>query len=53
MNHYTPAELATNLKEDEEDIIEECLRLGVPIVHGRIDRKLYENAKSQESSRQE
>lgn len=53
MNHYTPAELAKYLKEDEESIIEECFRLGVPIVHGRIDRQLYENAKSKDSSASE
>ena len=44
MNHYTPAKLADLLKTNESEVIETCVELGIPIIHGRIDISLYEQA---------
>lgn len=40
-NHLTPAELAQDVKLDQRDVIELCLRHGVPIYHGRVDKTLF------------
>lgn len=40
-NHLTPTELANEVHMDSREVIEECLRLGVPILHGRVDKTLF------------
>jgi hypothetical protein len=47
-NHATPDELADQLGETTEDVFDQCQRLGVPIVHGRIDRTFFLSAREQE-----
>lgn len=42
-HHLTPTELARQLHVDRRDVIVNCLALGVPILHGRIDRTLFES----------
>lgn len=44
MHHLTPEQLAQKLGSDPQDVLEQCRRLGVPILHGRIDRVLFEEA---------
>ena len=40
-NHLTPAELADALSVPRSAVIANCVRLGVPVHQGRIDRTLY------------
>jgi hypothetical protein len=41
-NHLTPAELADQLRMQQQEVIGKCVEMGVPIFHGRIDRALFE-----------
>ena len=41
-NHLTPHELADQLNMDQQEVIGRCVELGIPILHGRIDRTLFE-----------
>lgn len=43
-HHLTPTDLARRLGLERRDVIANCLATGVPIVHGRIDRTLYDSA---------
>jgi hypothetical protein len=43
-HHNTPDELAEYLGESPEDVLSHCRRLGVPVVHGRIDRVFFLSA---------
>jgi hypothetical protein len=43
-NHLTPAELADELRMDQQEVIGKCVEMGVPIFHGRIDRTLFESS---------
>jgi hypothetical protein len=40
-NHLTPTELGQEAGMDEREVIARCLELGVPILHGRIDKTLF------------
>lgn len=40
-NHLTPEELANEVRMDSQEVVDECLRLGVPILHGRVDKTLF------------
>ena len=40
----TPDELARASGMNRQDVIAKCLAAGVPILHGRIDRTLFESA---------
>lgn len=40
-NHLTPEELANEVHMDSREVIDECLRLGIPILHGRVDKTLF------------
>jgi len=51
MHHLTPQQLAERLGIETDELLERAGRLGVPIVHGRIDRTLYEKALRAESRR--
>ena len=53
MNHLTPEELAREEDTTTEEILEQCVALGVPIVHGRIDRSLFHQASSSIKSKEE
>lgn len=44
MHHLTLGELARNEGMTEDETWETCQRLGVPVVHGRVDRWLFESA---------
>ena len=50
-HHLTPAELARRLAIQRRDVIATCFATGVPIVHGRIDRALFEAALRERSRR--
>ena len=39
-NHLTPEELAEELGTGTRDVIQLCLREGIPIYKGKIDRSL-------------
>jgi hypothetical protein len=39
-NHFTPEELATELGTGTRDVIQLCVREGIPIYKGKIDRSL-------------
>jgi hypothetical protein len=41
-NHLTPTQLAQALGRDRDQVIRECVEMGVPIFHGRVDRHLFE-----------
>jgi hypothetical protein len=43
-NHLTPEELADQLRMDQQEVIGRCVEMGVPILHGRIDRTLFETS---------
>jgi hypothetical protein len=43
-NHLTPSELADQLRMDQQEVIGRCVQMGVPILHGRIDRVLFESS---------
>ena len=39
-NHFTPEELAKEIGMETQGLIEFCLREGIPIYKGKIDRSL-------------
>jgi hypothetical protein len=39
-NHFTPEELAQEMGTDTRDVIEVCVKEGIPIYKGKIDRSL-------------
>jgi hypothetical protein len=39
-NHFTPEELADELGAETRDVIQFCVREGIPIYKGKIDRSL-------------
>jgi hypothetical protein len=39
-NHFTPEELAEELGTETRDVIQLCVREGIPIYKGKIDRSL-------------
>lgn len=41
-NHLTPNELAEEVKMQRQEVIARCVQMGVPILHGRIDKTLFE-----------
>jgi hypothetical protein len=43
-HHLTPAELADQLQMERQEVIGKCVEMGVPILHGRIDRALFETS---------
>ena len=43
-NHLSPGDLARLLKLDRRDVLAVCVATGVPVVHGRIDRTLFQAA---------
>ncbi len=40
-NHLTPEELADEVKMKQQEVISKCVEMGVPILHGRIDKTLF------------
>ena len=40
-NHLTPTELADITGMKRREVITECMKLGVPIFQGRIDKTLF------------
>jgi hypothetical protein len=40
-NHLTPAELADEVDMKRQEVIARCVQMGVPILHGRIDKTLF------------
>lgn len=40
--HLTPTELADELDMQRREVIAKCWEMNVPILHGRIDRSLFE-----------
>ncbi len=40
-NHLTPAELADEVDMQRLEVIAKCQQMGVPILHGRIDKSLF------------
>ncbi len=40
-NHLTPTELADEVDMKRQEVIARCVQMGVPILHGRIDKTLF------------
>lgn len=40
-NHLTPAELASEVDMKRQEVIAQCVQMGIPIFHGRIDKTLF------------
>ena len=40
-NHLTPDELADEVEMQRQEVIAKCVQMGVPILHGRIDKTLF------------
>jgi hypothetical protein len=40
-NHLTPTELAEEVEMKRQEVIARCVQMGVPILHGRIDKTLF------------
>ena len=40
-NHLTPAELADEVDMKRQEVIARCVQMGIPILHGRIDKTLF------------
>lgn len=43
-NHLTPAELADEVDMKRQEVIARCVQMGVPILHGRIDKTLFQTS---------
>jgi predicted nuclease with TOPRIM domain len=43
-NHLTPNELAEEMQMERREVIGKCVQMGIPILHGRIDRTLFESS---------
>jgi len=41
-NHLTPEEIAKELDIDRDEVIRVCMKEGVPIYHGKIDKYLFQ-----------
>jgi hypothetical protein len=52
-NHLTPAELADQLRMNQQEVVGKCVEMGVPILHGRIDRTLFETSLRNRGPRRE
>ncbi len=50
-HHLTPSELADQLQMKRQEVIGKCVEMGVPILHGRIDRALFESSLRNRSPR--
>ena len=40
-NHLTPTELAEETRMQTQEVIAKCIEMGIPILHGRIDKTLF------------
>jgi hypothetical protein len=40
-NHLTPTELADEVDMKRQEVIARCVQMGIPILHGRIDKTLF------------
>lgn len=49
-NHLTPTELAGEVKMKRQEVIAKCLEMGIPILHGRIDKTLFATSLRQQRS---
>ena len=49
--HLTPTELADEMDMQRREVIAKCWQLNVPILHGRIDRTLFEASLRADSQR--
>jgi hypothetical protein len=52
-HHLTPSELAEQLQMNQQEVIGKCVEMGVPILHGRIDKTLFETSLDTSSPRRE
>ena len=43
-NHLTPTELAAEINMQRQEVIARCMQMSVPILHGRIDKTLFETS---------
>lgn len=41
-NHLTPEEIAKELGIERDEVIRVCMKEGVPIYHGKIDKYLFQ-----------
>ncbi|MFN8113803.1 MAG: hypothetical protein U0R51_11480 [Solirubrobacterales bacterium] len=52
-NHLTPTELADEVDMQRQEVIARCVQMGVPILHGRIDKTLFVTSLRQLTQRAE
>jgi hypothetical protein len=43
-HHLTPSQLADQLQMERQEVIDKSVAMGIPILHGRIDRNLFETS---------
>ena len=43
-NHLTPTELADEVDMKRQEVIARCVQMGVPILHGKIDKTLFQTS---------
>jgi hypothetical protein len=48
-NHLTPAELADEVDMKRQEVIARCVQMGIPILHGRIDKTLFTTSLRQQA----
>ncbi len=46
-NHLTPTELAEETHMKRQEVIAKCMEMGIPILHGRIDKTLFATSMQQ------
>ena len=46
-NHLTPTELADEVQMKRQEVIARCVQMGIPILHGRIDKTLFTSSMRQ------
>jgi hypothetical protein len=49
-NHLTPTELAEETQMQRQEVIAKCIQMGIPILHGRIDKTLFATSLQQLST---
>jgi hypothetical protein len=52
-NHLTPTELADEVDMQRQEVIARCVQMGIPILHGRIDKTLFVTSLRQLAQRAE
>lgn len=52
-HHLTPSELAEHAQMQQQEVLDKCIEMGVPILHGRIDKSLFLESLRMQAAQQE